>query len=107
MFLTFDLQGASVVLADLPGSEGEAIARQLGDNAVFVATDVSANPHTISRISLPVVGHLFTCIPPHDDIITAVFSPSHEPLLSLARNLPTQGLPRPQRGEALSLNHRW
>ena len=30
-----------MVLADLPSSDGEAIAKEMGDNATFVATDVS------------------------------------------------------------------
>ncbi|MEU6371549.1 3-hydroxyacyl-CoA dehydrogenase [Streptomyces sp. NPDC046909] len=33
--------GASVVLADLPSSEGKAVAATLGDRAVFVSTDVT------------------------------------------------------------------
>jgi NAD(P)-dependent dehydrogenase (short-subunit alcohol dehydrogenase family) len=33
--------GASAVLLDLPGSDGEEVARQLGDRARFVAADVT------------------------------------------------------------------
>lgn len=35
-------QGASVVLADLPTSEGEAVAKEIGGNASFVAADVTS-----------------------------------------------------------------
>ncbi|MGP4085539.1 3-hydroxyacyl-CoA dehydrogenase [Streptomyces sp. KR55] len=34
-------RGASVVLADLPSTEGEAVAKELGERAVFVPTDVT------------------------------------------------------------------
>ncbi|MGW5515308.1 3-hydroxyacyl-CoA dehydrogenase [Nocardia africana] len=34
-------QGAKVVIIDLPSSNGEAIAKELGDGAVFAATDVT------------------------------------------------------------------
>ena len=33
-------QGASVVIADLPSSRGEEVAREIGGNATFVPTDV-------------------------------------------------------------------
>jgi NAD(P)-dependent dehydrogenase (short-subunit alcohol dehydrogenase family) len=36
--------GAQVVLADLPGSDGEAVARKLQGPAVFVSTDVTSAP---------------------------------------------------------------
>ena len=38
--VTFDPQGASVLLADLQSSEGEAVAREMGGNTTFVAADV-------------------------------------------------------------------
>ncbi|WP_094028515.1 SDR family NAD(P)-dependent oxidoreductase, partial [Nocardia cerradoensis] len=34
-------QGAKVVIIDLPSSNGEAIAKELGDGVVFAATDVT------------------------------------------------------------------
>ncbi|OBA49048.1 3-hydroxy-2-methylbutyryl-CoA dehydrogenase, partial [Nocardia sp. 852002-20019_SCH5090214] len=34
-------QGAKVVIIDLPSSDGEAIAKELGDGVVFAATDVT------------------------------------------------------------------
>ncbi len=37
----FVREGARVVLCDLPQSEGQNIADQLGDSCVFVPTDVS------------------------------------------------------------------
>ncbi len=39
--LCIALQGARVVVADLKSSDGEATAKEMGDNATFVATDVS------------------------------------------------------------------
>lgn len=35
-------QGAKVVIVDLPSSNGEAIAKELGDGVVFAATDVTS-----------------------------------------------------------------
>ncbi len=35
------LQGACVLVADLKSSDGAATAKEMGDNATFVATDVS------------------------------------------------------------------
>lgn len=32
--------GARVVIADLPGSKGEATAKEIGDRCVFAPTDV-------------------------------------------------------------------
>ena len=37
----FAKQGARVILCDLPSSDGEAVAQQIGSNAVFVPTDVT------------------------------------------------------------------
>lgn len=34
--------GARVVLVDLSGSDGDAVASELGDNAIFVPTDVTS-----------------------------------------------------------------
>ena len=33
--------GCRVVIADLPSSEGDMVANDLGDNCIFVPTDVS------------------------------------------------------------------
>ena len=33
--------GARVVIADLPSSDGETVAKELGENCAFVPTDVS------------------------------------------------------------------
>ena len=33
--------GYRVVIADLPSSEGDKVARDLGENCIFVPTDVS------------------------------------------------------------------
>lgn len=38
------MQGARVVIADLPSSDGAAVAKEIGDNVVFAQTDVS---HTL------------------------------------------------------------
>lgn len=40
MTFLFNAQGAKVVVADLPTSPGSDIAKEIGDNATFVATDV-------------------------------------------------------------------
>ena len=34
--------GARVVIADLPSSDGENVAKELGENCCFAATDVSS-----------------------------------------------------------------
>jgi NAD(P)-dependent dehydrogenase (short-subunit alcohol dehydrogenase family) len=36
----FNAQGAKVVVADLPTSAGADVAKEIGDNATFAATDV-------------------------------------------------------------------
>ncbi|WP_151448661.1 SDR family NAD(P)-dependent oxidoreductase [Lacisediminimonas profundi] len=41
-------QGAKVVIADLPGSNGEEVARELGDAARFVAADVTSEAQMIA-----------------------------------------------------------
>lgn len=35
-------QGARVVVADLPGSDGQSVAKEMGENVTFVATDVTS-----------------------------------------------------------------
>ncbi|WP_329445646.1 SDR family NAD(P)-dependent oxidoreductase [Streptomyces canus] len=42
--------GASVVLADLPSSDGEAVAAALGDRAVFVPTDVTSEADVAAAV---------------------------------------------------------
>ena len=37
-------QGARVVIADLQGSKGEEVAKEIGANATFAPTDVSSRP---------------------------------------------------------------
>ena len=37
----FVRQGARVVICDLPNSQGDAVAKELGDDCAFVPTDVS------------------------------------------------------------------
>ncbi|MFV0252723.1 MAG: SDR family oxidoreductase [Beutenbergiaceae bacterium] len=37
-------QGARVAIADLPGSQGSAIAAELGDQAMFIELDVTSEP---------------------------------------------------------------
>ena len=37
----FCLQGARVIVGDLQVSDGEKVAREIGDNATFVPMDVS------------------------------------------------------------------
>lgn len=39
----FNAQGARVILADLPSSSGAEVAKEIGDNATFVPTDVSVS----------------------------------------------------------------
>ena len=34
-------RGGKVVIADLPSSKGQALANEIGDNAVFYPTDVN------------------------------------------------------------------
>lgn len=41
-------QGASVIIADLPGSNGDNIAKEIGGNTVYVPTDVC----TFMRVDL-------------------------------------------------------
>ena len=41
-----------MVVADLPGSEGEAVAKEMGDNATFVATDVSTHTSRLCTLTL-------------------------------------------------------
>ena len=44
MLCTFILvQGARVIVGDLQVSDGEKVAREIGDNATFVPMDVSTN----------------------------------------------------------------
>jgi|SRR5829696_2224575 len=43
--------GASAVLVDLPGSDGEAVARKLGDRARFVPADVTDADQVATAIS--------------------------------------------------------
>lgn len=35
--------GARVIIADLPSSKGQEVAKELGDNCAFAPTDVSSN----------------------------------------------------------------
>ena len=44
--------GANVVIVDLPGSEGEARAGELGDGAAFAATDVSDADQVAAAVDL-------------------------------------------------------
>lgn len=39
----FVKQGAKVVIADLPTSKGNELAKELGDNAIFTPMNVRAN----------------------------------------------------------------
>lgn len=43
-------QGGRVVVCDLPSSNGRETAKQLGENAAFVAVDVSFNYKSNSNI---------------------------------------------------------
>ena len=42
--------GGRVVLADLPGSEGAAVAAELGSSAVFAPTDVTSEDDVVVRL---------------------------------------------------------
>lgn len=48
-------QGARVIIGDLQVSDGEKVAREVGDNATFVPMDVSTNnthnTHCLKRIT--------------------------------------------------------
>ena len=46
--------GASVVLVDLPSSDGEVVAKELGDKARFAAADVTAEDDVRAAIELAV-----------------------------------------------------
>lgn len=46
--------GASVVLADLPSSEGKAVAAELGDRAVFAPTDVTSEADVTAALDVAV-----------------------------------------------------
>ncbi len=43
-------QGAKVVILDLPSSNGEAIAKELGENAVFAPTDVTSEEQVVAAL---------------------------------------------------------
>ena len=44
--------GASVVIADLPGSDGESAARELGDRAAFAVVDVTSEHDVASAVDI-------------------------------------------------------
>jgi len=48
----FVREGAKVVIADLPGSEGKAVAESLGDAATFSPTDVTSEEDVKTAIGL-------------------------------------------------------
>ena len=39
-----------MVVADLPSSKGETVAKELGDNTAFVATDVSIQTKELASV---------------------------------------------------------
>lgn len=43
-------QGAKIVILDLPSSDGDAVAQQLGENAVFVAGDVTSEDDVTAAV---------------------------------------------------------
>jgi NAD(P)-dependent dehydrogenase (short-subunit alcohol dehydrogenase family) len=45
-------QGASVVIADLASSDGETVAKELGDRARFAATDVTSEDDVAAAVEL-------------------------------------------------------
>ena len=49
---TLFLQGAKVVVADLQVSNGESVAKEIGENASFVPTDVSATVDSFPTLSV-------------------------------------------------------
>jgi 3-hydroxyacyl-CoA dehydrogenase/3-hydroxy-2-methylbutyryl-CoA dehydrogenase len=57
-------RGARVVLADLPGSRGAALADELGDAAAFVATDVTVEGQPAGAVEAAVArfGRLDVCL---------------------------------------------
>lgn len=48
----FAKQGAKVVIADLPNSKGNDLAKELGDSAVFVPVNVSLTGKKIVHLKL-------------------------------------------------------
>jgi 3-hydroxyacyl-CoA dehydrogenase/3-hydroxy-2-methylbutyryl-CoA dehydrogenase len=46
----FAKQGAKVVMVDLPNSNGEALARELGDNVIFQPTDVTSEGQVLAAL---------------------------------------------------------
>lgn len=57
-------RGAKVVIADLPGSGGGAVARELGEAAAFVATDVTVEGQPAAAVAATVdrFGRLDLCL---------------------------------------------
>jgi NAD(P)-dependent dehydrogenase (short-subunit alcohol dehydrogenase family) len=49
---TLHAVGARVVIIDLPSSDGEAVAKQLGDGAVFAAADVTSEAEVSAALDL-------------------------------------------------------
>jgi len=47
----FAKNGARVVLCDLPSSEGHAVAKSIGDNALFVPTDVTSEDDVTTALN--------------------------------------------------------
>jgi len=45
-------QGASVVLADLPSSKGNEVAKELGDKVVFVPVDVTSEKDVSAALQI-------------------------------------------------------
>jgi hypothetical protein len=69
-------QGASVVLADLPSSEGDAVARELGGATAFVPADVSVSSIGISECSPNIPNPLGLCLcNANDDFVLLVCPP--------------------------------
>ena len=48
------VQGARVIVGDLQVSDGEKVAREIGDNATFVPMDVSANDTNPYILIIPI-----------------------------------------------------
>ena len=48
------VQGARVIVGDLQVSDGEKVAREIGDNATFVPMDVSVNDTKFNKACIPV-----------------------------------------------------
>eukprot|EP00938_MAST-03A_sp_MAST-3A-sp1_P001044 g1044.t1 len=47
-------QGGRVVIADLPSSEGQSVAEELGENVVFAPTDVTSESNVNEALDLAV-----------------------------------------------------